>query len=110
MPIERRIVTLDTTGHAYAESRASGEIRVLLYGPGAHTLWGFAPHPACNGRTPGYLRAQMGNARQRIQGASCSTVTVTGVLFFSSRPEKALFRGDDRVQLRPILGFTTHCD
>jgi|SRR5262245_4044875 len=106
MPIERQVVTLDTSALPRFESRASGEIEVMLMDQAGHLLWAFAPHPACNSRTPGFLRAQMGLARKHIQEHGCANVRITGVLFFSTQPRQRL---EEKVQLRPILGFKRQC-
>jgi hypothetical protein len=110
MPVERQVVTVDA-GMAPAslgESRTSGEIRVALYGVNARNhVWAFAPHPACNARAVGYRRTQMGKARQQVRYYGCARVRVTGVLFFTAHPGPGV--GEDRVQLRPILGFEKRC-
>jgi hypothetical protein len=110
MPVERQVVTVDAllAPASIEEASTSGEIRVALYGAGARShVWAFAPHPACNARAVPYRRAQMGKVRPQIRFYGCASVRVTGVLFFSAHPGPSA--GEDKVQLRPILGFEKRC-
>jgi hypothetical protein len=104
LPLEHKVFTVTGTAAGYTRER-NRDIRFVLVTPQTRfSVYAAAPAPSCNSRATHNHRLRMGIARQKVVSSLCGTVTVTGVVFFTSRPQQR-YQAPNRLELRPLLAF-----